>query len=245
MADYLKKYNTVIFDLDGTLLDTLEDLKDAVNHTMKLFGFRERTLEEVRTFVGNGVNKLIEKCLPEGMNTPGIEDIISEYRQFYSSHAEIKTKPYDGIEELLVKLSEEGIKTAVVSNKLHKAVEILCDTYFSRVSYACGERESEGIRRKPNPDMVLDAMDVLSADPDSTIYVSCQRSYSMCFGNMGIQNEKRTCGSRSNYDGGHTRSSVRYHFGNRDRKGGSGIRWYFQAFYSYISFWRFCLSHIS
>ncbi len=171
MADYLKKYNTVIFDLDGTLLDTLEDLKDAVNHTMKLFGFRERTLEEVRTFVGNGVNKLIEKCLPEGMNTPGIEDIISEYRQFYSSHAEIKTKPYDGIEELLVKLSEEGIKTAVVSNKLHKAVESLCDTYFSQVSYACGERESEGIRRKPNPDMVLDAMDVLSADPDSTIYV--------------------------------------------------------------------------
>ena len=111
------KYKAAIFDLDGTLLNTLEDLWSAVNHTMDKYGYPHRTIKEVRAFVGNGVDRLIMLCLPGGENDPNFEDAKREYRAYYAEHSEIKTKPYDGVIELIDKLESAGIKTAVVSNK--------------------------------------------------------------------------------------------------------------------------------
>ena len=165
------KYEAVIFDLDGTLLNTLEDLCDAVNHTMKLFGYTEHTIDEVRRFVGNGVDRLITLCVPGGEKDPKLSEAIREYRAYYTAHSEIKTKPYDGIEELIDKLKKDEIKTAVVSNKLHKATKELCTKYFPSIEVVCGERESEGIRRKPYPDTLIESVKELGVSLEKTVYV--------------------------------------------------------------------------
>lgn len=166
------KYKAAIFDLDGTLLDTLDDLHAMVNHTMDAFGFPRRTREEVRCFVGNGVDKLIELSVPDGLSNPQYPDAIKECRRYYAANSEGRfTKPYDGVLELIDKLNAVGIKVAVVSNKIHPATVKLCEKYFPSIEHAYGEREAEGIRRKPHPDMVYYAAEQLGEELSDCVYI--------------------------------------------------------------------------
>ncbi len=149
----------ILFDLDGTLLNTLEDLRDAVNHTLKSYGFPQRSLEEIRCFVGNGVETLIRKALPqEGQHL--LEKVLLDYKTYYSTHNRIKTRPYDGVLEVLEALKEK-YPVAIVSNKQDSAVKPMCREYFGDC-YALGE--AAGIPRKPAPDMVFKAMAELGAE---------------------------------------------------------------------------------
>ncbi len=166
------KYKAAIFDLDGTLLDTLDDLHDMVNHTMDVFGFPRRTSEEVRSFVGNGVDKLIELSVPGGLENPLYRDAIKECRTYYAANSEgKKTRPYDGITELISRLCESGVKVAVVSNKIHPATVKLCEKHFPAIAHAYGEREAEGVRRKPYPDMVYISARELGVELSECVYI--------------------------------------------------------------------------
>lgn len=164
------KYNTIIFDLDGTILNTLDDLCDSVNHALKECGYPVRTIDEVRSFVGDGIAKLIERSAPQGTDSESLAKLHLEFTQYYKQHCADKTRPYDGIVPLLGKLSSMGLKVAVVSNKADYAVKLLCRDYFPELlDMAIGERE--GIRRKPHPDSVLEVMESLGADRSTTVYV--------------------------------------------------------------------------
>ena len=147
----------ILFDLDGTLLETLEDIMDAVNHTLRTLGYPERSKEEIRRFVGNGARRLLEQAVPAGENP---EEAIAEFQRFYSAHCQIKTRPYDGIPEALAALSEK-YPIAIVSNKPDTAVKPLCDQYFPGI-YARGE--SAECPRKPAPDMVYKAMESIGVE---------------------------------------------------------------------------------
>lgn len=162
--------NTVIFDLDGTLLDTLEDLMDAVNYALRLYGMPERTLDEVRRFVGNGVRLLVERSVPDGAKNPKFEQVFDAFRGYYSVHCNDKTAPYTGILDLLRRLKERGYALAIVSNKLDSAVKELNEIYFNGiVDVAVGERE--GVARKPAPDMVETALKELGRKKETAVYV--------------------------------------------------------------------------
>ncbi len=161
----------VIFDLDGTLLNTLDDLCDSTNYALKQFGYPERTLEEVRGFVGNGVKKLIERAIPDGMNNPEFENCLSVFKEHYAQNMYNKTAPYDGILELLKELRLKGIHTGVVSNKFDSAVKQLCKKYFGDlIQVAIGENEDAGVRKKPAPDSVFRAMEELKVSIENVIY---------------------------------------------------------------------------
>ena len=163
------KYKTVLFDLDGTLLDTLEDMADAVNRIMRKYGLPERTLKEVRSFVGNGARRLIELAA-EGTDGEKLEQILADYKEDYDRNYLIKTAPYPGILELLRTLRENGVKTGVVSNKPDSTVQELSKALFQDLAdVAVGEKS--GIRRKPAPDTVLAAMEQLGSAPEETVYV--------------------------------------------------------------------------
>lgn len=162
----MKKF--VIFDLDGTLLNTLEDLKDSTNFAMREFGYCERTLEEVRKFVGNGVRKLIERAVPKTCDK--IDECLQCFKKNYSENMYNKTAPYEGIVELLQILQKKGIKTAVVSNKFDAAVKELCEKYFNGlIDIAIGQ--SDDVPAKPSPISVFKAMEMFEVDKNSTIYV--------------------------------------------------------------------------
>ena len=151
---------TVLFDLDGTLLNTLEDLADAVNATLNHFGCPERSLEEVRQFVGNGAERLIRLALPGKTDDPNVMQVLGWFKDYYAAHSQCKTKPYDGILEALAEVKRE-FPVAIVSNKPDNAVKLLCGQYFAGV-YALGE--SSACPRKPAPDMVFQAMNAIGAD---------------------------------------------------------------------------------
>ena len=166
----MRKYDTVIFDLDGTLLNTLEDLADAVNFVMKQNGFPLRTIEEVRLFVGNGIRKLMERAVPEGLSEENFEKVFEEFRAYYTEHCQIKTKAYDGVLELLESLQTRGYSMAIVSNKNHAAVRELSDIYFKDyIRVAIGQKD--GIRKKPAPDTVVQALKELGKTAGTAIYV--------------------------------------------------------------------------
>lgn len=163
-------YKHYIFDLDGTLLSTLGDLAASTNHALRAFGMPERTIEEVRQFVGNGVGKLIERAVPAGTDDALRAQVFATFRQHYLEHSLDTTKPYPGVEDTLRTLKRRGAKIAVVSNKLQAGVTELCRHFFpDTVDVAIGERE--GIRRKPCPDMVTEAMRRLGAAPGDTVYI--------------------------------------------------------------------------
>ncbi len=155
----------VLFDLDGTLLDSLEDLKDAVNYALTYYGCPTRSLEEIRCFVGNGVKQLLRRSLPEKATDPDFEAFLKTYQAYYAQHNQDKTGPYPGVLQALESLKEE-YPLAIVSNKHHSAVETMCKSYFGDI-YARGEQE--GCPRKPAPDMVFETMKDLQID--KCIYV--------------------------------------------------------------------------
>lgn len=164
------KYEAVIFDLDGTLLDTLEDLCDSTNFALSKFGYPERTLKEVRSFVGNGIGKLIERALSGGIENGDYNAVLEEFKCHYAANCNNKTKAYPGIYALLDALKTSGIKMAVVSNKVDSAVKELCERYFNGYfEVTVGERE--GVRRKPSPDSVLAAINILNTKTEHAVYI--------------------------------------------------------------------------
>lgn len=166
----MKKYDTVIFDLDGTLLNTLEDLHDCVNVIMERFGWAGHSLGQIRKFVGNGIGKLMERSVPGGRENEQFEKAFSEFKSYYTSHCQIRTRPYDGVVELMQRLAENGYRMAIVSNKNDAAVKELNQIYFDRyIKAAIGDRA--GARRKPAPDSVIMALHELGSEKEKAVYI--------------------------------------------------------------------------
>lgn len=164
------RYDLVIFDLDGTLLNTLDDLAAAANAALAEFGFPTRETEEIRTFIGNGVARLIRRAVPEGTSEETIPAVLNRFKEIYVQNVNVATVPYPGIPELLRDLNQAGLRCAVNSNKVDNAVRLLCDTHFGGLlAMALGERE--GIPRKPAPDGARFIMDALGVPAEKTLYV--------------------------------------------------------------------------
>ena len=163
-------YQTVIFDLDGTLLYTLDDLSAAVNYALRESGFPLRDKNEIRRFLGRGIRNLMERSVPAGTEEAAFEAAFSLFREYYAIHSLDCTRPYEGIPALLEALQSRGIPCGIVSNKVDSAVQKLWQRYFAdQVSLAVGERP--GVRKKPAPDAVLTILDQLHADPGRAVYV--------------------------------------------------------------------------
>ena len=164
------KYNCVIFDLDGTLLDTLGDLRDSVNFALSKNNLPQRTTEEIRTFVGNGIRLLIERSVPENTELSLVDKCFEDFKIHYKANSANLTKAYDGINELLVVLKNRGVKLAVVSNKADFAVKTLVEGYFPNC-FDCAVGEKEGVQRKPAPDTVFAVIDELNVNKNEVVYV--------------------------------------------------------------------------
>lgn len=165
-----KKYEAVIFDLDGTLLNTLEDLCDSVNYSLRLHGMKERSPEEIRRFVGNGVQRLMELSVEANCPKEKLDSAFTVFKEHYAIHCNDKTDLYPEIAELLSELKKEGFQMAIVSNKYYQGVQILKEQYFKEyLSVAIGEKE--GIRKKPAPDTVLEALRLLELPKEKAVYV--------------------------------------------------------------------------
>lgn len=189
-------FDTVIFDLDGTLLNTLEDLADSVNYALREAGMPRRTIEEIRSFVGNGVLRLMELSVPGGKEHPQFQRAFDCFKAHYSVHCNDKTKPYEGIFPLLENLKERGIKMGIVSNKYCDAVTELSNRYFKEYMLAA-IGESEQIHKKPAPDTVLYAMKLMESRKENTVLVGDSEVDLMTAANAGINFIAVTWGFRS------------------------------------------------
>ena len=166
------RYQTYVFDLDGTLLDTLGDLAASTNYALRTHGMPEHSLDDVRRFVGNGVRVLMERAVPQGAENPQFEAAFQTFRTHYMQHSLDTTKPYDGILETLEALKAEGCRLAVVSNKMMAATQELCRHFFrDTIEVAIGEHEAQGIRKKPAPDTVNEAFRQLGVGKERAVYV--------------------------------------------------------------------------
>ena len=165
-------YSTYIFDLDGTLLDTLTDLAASCNYALRTHGMPDHSIDDVRRFVGNGVRKLMERAIPDGDANPDFEATFATFREHYMVHSLDTTKPYPGIMDALAELKARGCRLAVVSNKMMAATMELCKYFFPEtIEVAIGENEAEGIRKKPAPDTVFAALKQLGVSGDNAVYV--------------------------------------------------------------------------
>ncbi len=165
-------FKTYIFDLDGTLLDTLQDLANSVNYALRQYGMPEHSLDDIRRFVGNGVRLLMERAVQDGAQNPQFEEVFATFRQYYMQHSLDTTQPYDGIVETIHELKQRGCRLAVVSNKMMAATQELCRHFFpDTIEVAIGEHEAEGIRKKPAPDTVIAALRQLGVGQDGAVYV--------------------------------------------------------------------------
>ena len=163
-------YQTAVFDLDGTLLDTLEDLYRATNQALERHGLPTRTRDEVRTFVGNGVEMLIRRAVPAQTEEAVVQAVLSDFKGIYAEICRDNTAPYPGILQMLTDLRSAGVSTAVVSNKFDEATKGLCRQYFGDlIQVAVGERT--GVRKKPAPDTVLEALRALDVPADTAVYI--------------------------------------------------------------------------
>lgn len=162
--------NTIVFDLDGTLLNTLEDLKDSVNYALERQGFPLRDLNEIRSFVGNGIRLLMERAVPENINNETFEICFKDFCDYYKIHMEDKTSPYDGINEMLTNIKKAGFKTAIVTNKADFAAQDLCKRMFGEnIDFVVGS--SDDRPNKPAPDGVFYALEKLDSKIENTIFV--------------------------------------------------------------------------
>ncbi len=164
------KYKLAIFDMDGTILDTLEDLADGLNHVLSKYKYPVCSIDQVRSYVGNGIRRLIERGAPDGLSEDVIDQLVEDFTPYYKANCTNKTKPYDGIKPLLNTLKEQGCLVAVVSNKVDSAVKELCNHYFPSV-FDCAIGERDGIRKKPAPDSVLETMAQLKVDMKDAVYI--------------------------------------------------------------------------
>ena len=186
---------TVIFDLDGTLLDTLEDLTDSVNVTLEYMNYPTRTLEEIRSFVGNGMRQLINHAVPSGTSEVKIEEAFDYFCKYYFAHCNEKTKPYSGIPELLNELVRRNYKLAVVSNKRDEAVKELCCRYFDMIEVVSGDKP--GIKRKPAPDGVEYVLKQLDCEKNDAVYVGDSEIDILTARNAGVDCISVTWGFRT------------------------------------------------
>lgn len=186
----------VIFDLDGTLLNTLEDLKDSTNYALQKFGFPQRTLDEVRSFVGNGLRMLIVRAVPADTEDAVIDAVLQTMKLHYAENYHNKTRPYNGIEALLMRLKAEGYPMAIVSNKADLVVALLRKLYFDTlIPVAVGE--TEGVLRKPAPDMVIEGLRRLGLPGAKAVYVGDSEVDLQTARNVGIPCLSVTWGFRS------------------------------------------------
>jgi phosphoglycolate phosphatase len=179
------KYNTVIFDLDGTLLNTLDDLRDSLNEILIQKGYKTRSIEEVRRFVGNGVRSLVRLSVPTQCSDDEVTLIMEEFKEHYNNNMQNKTRPYNGIMELLLDLYRYNYKIAIVSNKFDAAVKSLSRTYFGNlIPVAIGETLE--IKRKPAPDSIYTAIKELGSDLSNTVLVGDSETDVQTAKNAGI-----------------------------------------------------------
>lgn len=164
------KYQLAIFDLDGTILDTLDDLADSLNHVLLQHNFPQHSADEVRMMVGNGILNLIKRALPNGTEQATVEAVYADFNAYYKLHSADKTKPYNGITEMLEQLKARGVKLAVLSNKADYAVQDLCVKYFGGVFDAVAG-EKEGVPKKPAPDGVDNILAELGIERKSAVYI--------------------------------------------------------------------------
>lgn len=166
----MKKYKLAIFDMDGTILDTLEDLTDSTNYALRKNGFRELGIDEVRNIVGNGLYMEAKRATPEGSDEETVKRVYNDLFAYYKDHNEIKTKAYDGIVEVIKKLKAEGIKTAVVSNKADIGVQKLAEKYFEGC-FDCAMGETKGFALKPERDMVDEILNRMGVETKDAVYI--------------------------------------------------------------------------
>lgn len=186
---------TIIFDLDGTLLNTLDDLADGVNYALQKYGFPAKSVEDIRRFVGNGVRNLMELSIPDGLENPDFTTCLQAFKEYYSKNMRSKTCPYEGVPELLAVLQEAGYKTAIVSNKFDKAVKELNRQYFGdQIPVAIGE--SPLIHKKPAPDCVYEALKELGVPAGEAIYVGDSEVDMQTAKNAGLPSVGVTWGFR-------------------------------------------------
>jgi phosphoglycolate phosphatase len=181
------RYTTVIFDLDGTLLNTLSDLHASTNHALAAHDLPPRSLDEVRSFVGNGIRNLIRLAVPTGSSDELIDTVHADFDAHYAVHNMDQTGPYPGVIELVKTLRDKGIRCCVVSNKGDYAVQPLVQHFFPNMfDVVCGEREKDGIRRKPWPDTVLECMRVVGVTKGESVYVGDSEVDLLTAANAGI-----------------------------------------------------------
>lgn len=179
-------YRLVLFDLDGTLLDTLEDLADSANEMLRTKGYPERSVEEIRQFVGNGMKNLVERCLPHKVSDKEFYDCYEFFRTSYDENMQNKTKPYEGIVSCLEKVKAEGIKSVVVSNKNDDAVKKLCADYFGNLVYNAYGRK-DGIPAKPDSAMVDIAVKEMNVSKNECVFVGDSDTDILTALNAGIK----------------------------------------------------------
>ncbi len=190
------KYDTIIFDLDGTLLNTLDDLADSVNEVLKNEGYPQRSKDEVREFIGDGIKMLMERSLPQGTTEAEVLRCLERFRDIYRENMENQTRPYDGIPELLKGLKDKGIRTGVVSNKHDEATKAMCRLFFGDdIEVAIGDNHKR--KKKPEPDNVYEALLQLEAKKETTLYVGDSHVDMRTAKNAGLKCVGVTWGYRS------------------------------------------------
>lgn len=190
-------FKAAIFDLDGTLLNTIEDLANASNYALRINGFNEHKIDDYKTFVGNGAYVLIQRILPqEHRSKENIDKVFSDFDYYYGLHMNDNTKPYTGIIELLDKLKSAGIKTAVVSNKPHQFTKEIISRYFDdKIDFVYGKRE--GYNTKPDPATVLEVVKLFNLNKDEIIYIGDSNVDMATAENAGLQSVGVSWGFRS------------------------------------------------
>ncbi|MBE5964355.1 MAG: HAD family hydrolase [Lachnospira sp.] len=175
----------LIFDLDGTLLNTLEDLCDSVNVVLRANSMKERNLDEIRSFVGNGIKRLIELSVEDGTSTELTNKCYEEMLAYYKEHSQIKTGPYEGVVDMLKNLKAKGKKIAVVTNKVQEAAQAVCDKYFTElIDVVIGDDKKHPL--KPQPDNVYKALDILGASKEEAVYIGDSEVDVMTAKNSGL-----------------------------------------------------------